>query len=134
MTVLSSTWAAHIADQHTCCWVVGDDRCGLWCGHDGDHLPYTPGDYLAEPTLHPLDLLLPWQMRLPGAAHCPICGTADRTWGLCFSVEYGLIARQVGDEIHLSTEGIWRFEPCGCVGREILPDQEKAATDADAPA
>lgn len=119
MTVLSGTWAAHTADQHRCCWIVTADRCGLWCGHDGDHLPYTPGDYLPEPILHPLDLLL----RRPGVLRCPICGSVDKTWGLCFGVEFGLISRQVGDEIHLSTEGIWRFEPCGCEGREILPDQ-----------
>jgi len=121
----AESWAAHIAHQHWCCWVVGDDPCGLWCGHDGEHLPYAPGDYLSAPIVDPIAMWRLRDFRVPAALkRCPICGSAGDRWGFGLGIDCstGLISRQVGDEIHLSTEAIWRFWPCGCEGREILPD------------
>ncbi|MGW1744571.1 hypothetical protein ACWCRD_02915 [Streptomyces sp. NPDC002092] len=123
-------WLRHYDQQHQCCVVAAEgDRCGLWCGHDADHVPYTPGDYLPTPLLHPLDVaaILLW-----GFKRCPLCkaSVAFRPWGNVVTGWYcegptqvwrltGPPAWVVGPE--WQWEYAWRFEPCGCEGRELLP-------------
>lgn len=108
-----------LAPPHSCCWIVdGEDcePCGLWCGHDGDHTSYVPGAYLPPPIIGPLDVL-PIALRRPG--RCPLCRRRVDS----YRAEETLALRDVGDgwrEPEHETE--WRFEPCGCEGREILPE------------
>ena len=116
-------------EQHYCCCVVDNEQCGLWCCHDGDHTADRVGDYLpmAMPIIHPLNLLrlrlAPWPWR---DMACPLCGTRAGppwwTFGYTTVLE-GVVGRFYGEETTLSTERHWRFEPCGCEGREILEEQ-----------
>lgn len=110
----------HFARQHSCCWIVELEQCGLWCGHDGEHVPFVPGDYLSEPTVHPLDVLRLERSRWPWRnLRCPLCrGKLDR-W--CAGPR-GTVSRAVDGGWHLSTETPWRFSPCGCEAREILEE------------
>jgi len=135
MRLLAGTLAppSHLDPPHQCCWVADPEectQCGLWCGHDGDHVPYTPGDYLPAPLLHPLDIAA---IVLWGAKRCPLCKTSvefqpwanvvtgwscegpTQVWRLT-----GPPAWAVGPE--WQWEYAWRFEPCGCEGRELLPE------------
>jgi hypothetical protein len=116
-------------EQHQCCWVVGTEQCGLWCCHDGDHTADRVGDYLpmAMPIIHPLDLLRLRLSRWPWRdMACLLCGTRSGppwwTFGYTTVLE-GVVGRFYGEETTLSTERHWRFEPCGCEGREILEEQ-----------
>lgn len=111
--------------EHYCCWVVDNEQCGLWCCHDGDHTADRIGDYLpmAMPIIHPLDMLrlqlTPWRWW-----RCPMCGTEPGDYGLGWVVKLeGVVGRGYGDALTCSTERHWRFEPCGCEGREILEEQ-----------
>jgi len=121
----------HYEHEHQCCWIVdGETRCGLWCGHDGDHIPHQIGDYLTitTPVIHPLDMLrLNSLMRAEqwNRLRCPLCGAGQHSFGLTLDCE-GLIGRFYDDEDHGGYERLWRFEPCGCEGREILPNMETA--------
>lgn len=112
--------ALHYEHQHQCCWIINnEDQCGLWCGHDGNHAPYTPGIYLPPPIISPHALLL-----TPRFA-CPLCH-ADFSYddgegplrvvrdgngnAACYAPSSG-----PGD-----IEILWQFHPCGCEGRELL--------------
>jgi hypothetical protein len=121
---LSGILAAHYAEQHPCCWIVAPEyvQCGLWCGHDGAHLPYVPGEYLPVPELHPLDVLRltalsPW--RPWWLVTCPVCGTDTKSW--LTHREAGDLATFVGGEWRVQRVLWWRFQPCGCEAREVLP-------------
>jgi hypothetical protein len=118
---LEALKAAHFARQHGCCWIVDYDRCGLWCGHDGDHLGYVPGNYLPPPLIGPLDVLRV-QFRV---LRCPMCGRAPkRRWEFHASVERPVTAcRGSGEDVQVTLEAQWRFSPCGCEAREILEEQ-----------
>src|SRR5690348_14925945 len=106
--------------RHRCCRLAdgtqGVEQCGLWCCHDGACLPYTPGEYLPEPMLHPLDLLrmrravFPWW-------RCPLCSrlTASDYAGDPVS----MIRWDGAGWREPETEIAWQFTPCGCVGRVI---------------
>lgn len=97
----------------TCYRVLDDGVCELDRGHDGDHLPYVPGDYLPPPLVTPLDLLhLPhW----PRRTTCLLCGRRVNSVS-CEGPT--LVTREDDDQGALECE--WRFGPCGCTGREII--------------
>lgn len=117
--------------QHQCCWYVDAERpCGLWCGHDGGHVPHV-GEYLPPPIISALWVL--W-FRQQAMAHawkllfCPLCGARPpqqrMPWEPGFEVFYGeegLVFRAWRDVERITYERVWRFEPCGCEGRELLP-------------
>lgn len=121
--VLDATRARHLqlaGGDHGCCRLVdgaqGDQQCGLWCCHDGPCLPYTPGEYLPEPMLHPLDLLrmrravFPWW-------RCPLCSrltASDRAEDPVSMIRWDGAGWREPE-----TETAWEFTPCGCVGRVI---------------
>ena len=113
--------AAHFARQHGCCWLVGFERCGLWCGHGGDHLGYVPGDYLMLPLIGPLDVLR-LKFRAP---QCPMCGRAPkRRWEFHASVLSPVAWwRGSGEDSQMTLGALWQFDPCGCEAREILEGQ-----------
>jgi hypothetical protein len=117
----------HYEHEHPCCWLLDvDTQCGLWCGHDGDHVPYTPGDYLPPPIIGLLDLLRLQQRPWPHWV-CPLCGAhADHiSCDAPFSVQRdgdGNASWYAPGAIRVDIECAWRFEPCGCEGREILSD------------
>lgn len=98
---------------HQCCRIVDDEPCGLWCGHDGDHTPHQIGAYLPPSILGPLDLLRFWRDH-----RCPLCGTreSNANFGPALVFREGRFR-----DSELETE--WRFWPCGCEGREILPEE-----------
>ncbi|MFI8535353.1 hypothetical protein ACIGMX_34550 [Streptomyces aquilus] len=110
---------------HACCWMAAEDnQCGLWCGHDGEHIPYVPGVYLPPLIISPLGLL-PFQ-RGEWPMACPLCGTRVS----CAGFEAPLRVLRDGDgsaswfepeDGDADVECAWRFEPCGCEGRETLP-------------
>lgn len=111
----SFAWHLEQLGEHPCCWIVTErEQCGLWCGHDGECLPYVAGGYLPEPLLHPLDLLrlrlTPWWRW-----RCPLCGADVRR----LDQEPEAVARQDGDGWRESDEAAWRFWPCGCRAREV---------------
>ena len=112
----------HLDPPHQCCWIADPDeytQCGLWCGHDADHVPYTPGAYLPPPLISPLDVL-PVNLRRP--ERCPLC----QRWVDVYSSEETLAFRDIGDGWREPEhEGTWRFEPCGCEGRELLPEPSR---------
>lgn len=115
--------AAHFAQEHRCCWIVELEQCGLWCGHDGDHLGYVPGGYLPPPLIGPLDVL-----RVSGrfrVRRCPVCGrTPKHWWEFDASVESPVSAyRRSGEDWQMTLESLWSFSPCGCEAREILEEQ-----------
>lgn len=96
-----------------CYRVLDDGVCELDRGHDGDHLPYVPGEYLPLSLITPLHILaLTW--RNPRLT-CPLCGTPSTSISCN---EAGVIFREF--EGRGSVEGEWCFEPCGCTGREII--------------
>lgn len=122
MTAIADTiWQAHIADRHQCCWIADYGQCGLWCGHDGDHLPFTPGGYLPPPMLHPLDILLLSRTRAP---RCPVCGIRLRLgdFGYEWEVTHAFRHFEDGQWGEPELEIDWWFGPCGHEVREILPD------------
>ncbi|MFC8676698.1 hypothetical protein ACFUEN_28935 [Streptomyces griseorubiginosus] len=117
--------APHQLDPpHPCCWMVGEEACGLWCGHDGEHLPYAVGAYLPPPTISPLWILRFQQQHAAGAWlmwQCPLCGARPAP---DFGVDRGPdteVHRVWEDQKQVTYELTWRFEPCGCEGRELLP-------------
>lgn len=101
-----------------CQWVLSDPnepgsivQCGLLHGHDGDHVPFLPGDYLASSLAHPLDVYLFWASRSRCFAGCPM-NYVD--W------ETTLFVRS-GDGWSCTEEAVfWRFGPCGHEFRERL--------------
>ena len=56
---------------------------------------------------------------------CPVCGAGpDRPFSP-FSLQFdteGLIFRSHEGDERWTYERLWRFGPCGCEGREILPE------------
>lgn len=117
----------HCEHEHQCCWIVdGETQCGLWCGHDGDHTPHQIGEYLsaAMPVIHPLNMLrLDILMRAGqwSRLRCPLCGAGRHPFGFTFGCE-APVGRFHADGRFGGYESIWRFEPCGCEGRELLPE------------
>jgi hypothetical protein len=99
----------------SCYRILDDGVCELDRGHDGDHLPYVPGDYLPLPLITPLHILtlMQWGSRL----NCPLCGTRAESVTCDGPV---VIYREF--EGPGSTECEWWFGPCGCRGREIVTD------------
>lgn len=93
---------------------AGYQPCGLLWQHPGQCVPFTPGDYLAPPMLHPLNLGRAradrWRPR------CPLC------WRLAvWNASAGTVFR--GDSANWdrpSVEWEFTFEPCGCVGRLVV--------------
>lgn len=77
MTLSADLRALHYEQQHQCCRIVSDyGQCGLWCGHDGEHLPYV-GEYLPSPIISPLWVLQFRQQIMADALmlmSCPLCG------------------------------------------------------------
>lgn len=115
--------------QHACCFLVqaGDNavQCGLWCGHDEDHVPFVPGGYLPEQLLGPLQLPPPIRRVRFGPAVgmfvlCPMCAGPLSAWD-CEGP--GRVARADGDGWRSELELQWSFDPCGCRGREIVEEQ-----------
>ena len=116
--------AAHLAVQHGCCYIVGRpdgrgfDQCGLWCGHNGQCVGYTPGWYLVERELHPLDVLrLRFTMRWPWRARCPLCSTRLEHVS---AHDRGLTSWEIAGELRTVPERGWVFWPCGCEAREVV--------------
>ncbi len=119
--------AAHYADAHGCCWAFGDPlyvMCGLWCGHQGEHVPYVPGGYLRlPPEMHPLEVLLFRIVRRPTAwpwlwwgPSCPVCRRPVVDWDCWWPQREGW---QAGDEWRIGLVATWRLRPCGCEAREL---------------
>lgn len=103
-----------------CQWLYKDYvLCGLLAGHNGNHVPFVPGDYLPPPLLHPLDvwLLLP-------AWRCPVC-----TEKFNYSPGADLVTAFRGDCDNwgrAQPEWQWSFHPCGCVGRVVPGERNEA--------
>jgi hypothetical protein len=106
----------------TCPRVVEHDGALYACGlddwdHSGPCTWWTPGSYLAPRLITPLDwLAVGW----PGAGPlwrvrcCPACGAGvSYISGEFQHMIYCDAGNAERDEIH------WRFEPCGCEGREL---------------
>jgi hypothetical protein len=107
--------------EHPCCYIVpgAEDvvQCGLWCGHDGAHLPYVPGAYLwLAPELHPLDALRLRLARWPWRMLCPVCAGTASSWE---AKQAGLTVWILGGEQRAGYPTEWRFGPCGCEAREV---------------
>ena len=110
---------------HPCCWLIDQDgRCGVWCSHEGEHIPYVPGAYLPPPIISPLGLL-PFQ-RGEWPLVCPLCSA--RTNYPSFEAPFRVLRQGDGStswfepkDGDVDVECAWRFEPCGCEGRELLP-------------
>lgn len=122
----------HLDPPHQCCWIVDDgyEQCGLWCGHDGDHIPYTPGIYLPPPVIDPLTVLSVLRHRWGSGLLCPLCGARvdwpSREGPYRVHRDDGTVSWfEPGDDPG-SVELTWRFEPCGCEGRELLPSFDPA--------
>ena len=106
-------------------------QCGLLWGHAGRCVWFTPGEYLVglAPLLHPLD---PRGRFEP----CPGCGHAITSIGAdgpYWVLRDGYMTAAYGGPMPgAEREAVWRFEPCGCERREILPptaDQASTASD-----
>lgn len=127
-------------DRYACPGLVPVDGepalCGLWLGHAGACTPHV-GDYLPPPLLHPLDArLVPLRLRATGVA-CPNGHGARGRWHESsihggrvlwdepwYQVEGPVTALRHhvdGHWLAAETEWLWRFEPCGCEFRQILP-------------
>lgn len=104
--------------------------CGLIYGHDGDHVPFVPGDYLPAPILHPLDRLL---VRVRGHSRVRLCPNGCSPLRVLRWIYGNYIAdlsevyweapsawHYVDDEVpHVEFQVMVRFGPCGCEFREI---------------
>ncbi|MFF7881034.1 hypothetical protein ACH40F_07850 [Streptomyces sp. NPDC020794] len=127
----------HYEHEHQCCWIFDSEtQCGLWCGHDGEHLPHV-GEYLPPPIVSPVWVLQFRQQMMARAwvfMRCPLCGArppavrppASRLlWERGFEVECTpmLACREWEGYEQITQEMQWRFEPCGCEGREMLPGE-----------
>lgn len=103
-----------------CQWLLEDYvPCGLLANHDGEHVPFAPGDYLPPPLLHPLDmwLLLP-------AWRCPVC---TEKFNCSPGAEVVTVFRGDWDNwIRAVPEWQWEFQPCGCVGRAVPDGYDEA--------
>lgn len=104
-------------DGPQCQRIVSGEQCGLDHGHDGEHLPYTPGEYLPPPMLHPLDILLLSRTRAP---RCPVCGIRLGSFGYEWEVTHAF--RHFADGVwgEPEVEVGWRFQPCEHGAREIV--------------
>lgn len=108
--------------ESPCPAFVGDHACGLLWRYDGDHVPFVPGEYLPPPLLHPLDTV-----KAAHARCCPLCGGESTP-----PVAEAVTAFR-GDYDRPSFEWQWAFWPCGCVGRTVPSEHDKApAVDAGA--
>jgi hypothetical protein len=127
VTAAVGTLAWHLEQlgEHPCCCLVGELQCGLWCGHDGEHVPHIPGGYLLmPPLLSPLGRLR-W-----ARGTCPVCSRplrpkqtgAGRFWlrEAAESGEFGLYVWQIDGGFTVSRVGLlWRFWSCGCEAFEV---------------
>lgn len=103
-------------DVRQCQWLVSRyELCGLEQGHDGEHLPYTPGEYLGLPRLHPLDVL-----RVVLNRACPLCGVRLMAWSYSVAERVMRLADD-GRWAEMPPECEWWFEPCWHRAREVLP-------------
>lgn len=86
--------------------------CGLLHCHDGACVPFTPGDYLPPPILHPLYLRL-----LPMVWICPLCGAHVTT-----ILEETVLPFRGDSENwdRVRPESQLTYSPCGCAGRILL--------------
>jgi hypothetical protein len=84
-------------------------ECGQFAGHDGPCVPFTPGEYLREPRIHPLDL----RNILLSARVCPdghrYTSVEMHVHG--FDYQSGAL-----------TYVLLTFEPCNCRFRWVDPD------------
>ena len=124
MSSLAGSFAWHLEQlgDHGCCALVQDDghvvECGLLCGHDCDHQPWTPGEYLTlTPLLDPLGWLrftwAHWLWR-----PCPVCSC--RTDGVPVRSAAGLHVWHFGPDLVVERSGrSWKFWPCGCEAFEV---------------
>lgn len=108
---------------HSCCWIVGGEDCGpcgLWCGHDGEHVPYTPGAYL------PPSIISLSSFRVGPNFTCPLCAAsanhvvAEGPFRVARDGDGSASWYELGDGPG-DVEILYQFGPCGCEGREILP-------------
>jgi hypothetical protein len=115
-----------------CQWVYGEeyDQCGLLVGHDGDHVPFTPGEYLPAPLLDPVEeLLVRWRYVSDCDLVCPNGCTryaAGRSmWGpwrhdaFDMSKEPTIAHIWTGDDWHVTDQLNITMSPCGCEFRQI---------------
>lgn len=94
---------------------AGYERCGLLWQHPGLCVPFTPGDYLPPPILHPLDAAVRSMLRL---WLCPLCDAGF------VSVVADYVTAFRGEQSNWdrpSVETQLTFLPCGCVAREVEP-------------
>jgi len=94
----------------------GYEQCGLLWQHAGPCVPFTPGDYLPPPILHPLDVAVRSMLR---SWLCLLCGTQFTS----VIAEYVTAFR--GEQVNWdrpSFETRLTFLPCGCVGRDVEQD------------
>lgn len=99
-----------------CQAIIDREQCGLEHRHEDDHVPFTPGEYLPPPMLHPLDVLLVMRTRMP---RCPLCGVRLR--GVEAQETHAFRHFEDGDWGAPEVEIEWRFDPCGHEAREVLP-------------
>jgi hypothetical protein len=118
----------HGFEEHQCCWYAdADNPCGLWCGHDGDHAPYMPGAYLPPPIISPLDLLALQLGQWPHLA-CPLCRartdavSCDRAFHVARDGDGNVTWYEREADSPGDIEQAWRFNPCGCEARQLLPE------------
>lgn len=109
---------ALVPGESPCPALVGDRACGLLWRHDGDHVPFVPGEYLPPPLLHPLD-----RMKAVNARCCPLCG-GESTPPIAEAVTAFRGEHTNWDRP--SFEWQWEFWPCGCVGRTVPDEHDKA--------
>jgi hypothetical protein len=102
-------------DLPQCWWIAGGERCGLDPGHDGEHGPYAPGEYLPLPRLHPLDVL-----RVALHRACPLCGVRLTGWSYSVAERVMRLADD-GRWAEMPPECTWWFEPCWHRASEVLP-------------
>lgn len=107
-----------------CPALAGDHLCGLLWRHDGNHVPFVPGEYLPPSLLHPIDVMLAAAADLPWwRCRCPLCGA----WSGMPDGEV-VTAFRGGPENwdRVRAEWQWTFWPCGCVGRTVPDEHDKA--------
>ena len=99
-------------------WLIaggGVTKCGLLRDHDEHHLPWTPGSYLPDPIIHPLDLrliIVSRRWRCPEG--CPISGF------MCWEPKT-VHVMQGSEWIADRCEQLWLFDPCQHQYREVWP-------------
>jgi hypothetical protein len=107
-------------------WLIvpgGITKCGLLRNHDSPHLPWTPGYYLREPIVHPLDLMLAITFR------CWRCPNGCRAEGFGCESPATVMTRAGSEWVAERTEVPWWFEPCGHRFRAVWPAETQTRDD-----